>query len=180
MSNATACSATTRVSLWHGSTAGSVQELVASRLQDGEKPLLVTSEPENGPSLLLGFRGIVQVTDSLLWPPTPLVEARLHYEGGMLHILKTRAGTRWSAWGLTDQKKPPSWIPDTSRAALQEDHDSIEQTVLLECGKSRRQLALAAISKVTLRQYFLDGVPRWWRLVPIKAAACSPTDQGAA
>ncbi len=158
-----------RCASWRGKASASLEDLVRDRLGGDAPPAWLTCEPTNGPAPLPNFSGLIRVKPGVMLPT--LVEARLHYARGALHLLRVGGETRWAAWSEVAEDAtptPPAWVPDAATAP-----DAAEvavllaspgRTVLLEPAGNARGLAGATIKSVTLHEYTQGGALRWWRL----------------
>jgi hypothetical protein len=168
-----------------------LDKLLADQLAK-HPPELVWREPINGPKPIAGFQGLatadalakLRKTGSDEQPA--LVEARLFYDHGLLHLLADGQGTRWAAWLDKKSESPtadvppatpadqpqaaydsPAWRPATVDKPKSAAFSRTSRPILLRHEDRRRGLQLVtglSDKTTTAFEYYQQGVLRWWRL----------------
>lgn len=151
--------------------------LVAALASDGsDEPAVLLLEPVNGKERLHRFQGL---TLSDRWnsdATVDLAEARVGFEGGLLHLLAQGTDVRWAAFWCGGGA-PPAWVPEGAPVE-EESSESESYPVLLPNsvaarlkepragGAVDRGLRVPDVGDVELEieEYRSRGRLRWWTL----------------
>lgn len=144
------------------------EALVAA--MEKERPVLVWREPANQrlPLPLNDFEGLTLPTAAGVEQKVDLVEARLFFASGMLHVLRNGRSVQWAAWQEGVGNAPlacPEWCIWEALGEWEERLCLTCRDVLLR-GSDTTGLrgANLGLDRVRAVEYFRDGRLSWWRL----------------
>ncbi len=159
---------TVRCKVWIGRDANrSIQDAIRATLTV-QRPVLLWREPCNGRSRVPGFQGLMPPGDGAADESVKLIEARLFYETGMMHLLADEKCTRWACWCAGNAKASPArpaWCLFPGKESPEESLQVKSRTILLR-EKDTTGLGWATLgtNRVLAVEYFRGGTLRWWRL----------------
>jgi hypothetical protein len=147
--------------------ARDVQAMLQEQLSVQPQPILIHRDPVNGPRRIPGFAGLA--TPAHLRNAVPLVEARLFYPNGLLHLVAEENGTRWAVW--VEGTQEPDWFKQLGEPQAPKQRITVhDETVLLRSSPDRNAIqtglgqALVEHNQLTVRMYYDAGILQWWRL----------------
>ena len=150
---------------WHGEIKGGLRDWINS---SGQFPLIMTCEPMEAGNTVGGFQGLIR--GGKVGFDCVLAEARLHFDEGVMHLLRCDESTfRWVAWSST---QTVSWLPKDAQSLDSAPSLALlrSRTVILPSSKHRgvrRGLSghgLGEEAKIRMDEYIVDGVVLWWQL----------------